>query len=124
MNLAGEVRRIVAEDPSALNRRMSRNENNQQPLHFAVRMGRPAMVALLLELGADPLGMDSGGMPAAGYATAPDMDRELMERIRHITSAERVSAERGHRSPRGSMMDWPPARSRRGPRLLRARGRD
>jgi Ankyrin repeats (3 copies)/Ankyrin repeat len=105
MNLADEVRRIVAADPSALNRRMSRNENNQQPLHFAVRMGRPAMVALLLELGADPLGVDSGGMPVAGYATAPDMDREVMERIRHITSAERVSADRGHRPPRGSMMD-------------------
>ena len=84
MNLADEVRRIVAADPSALNRRMSRNENNQLPLHFAVRMGRPAIAALLLELGADPLAVDSGGMPAAGYATAPDMDREVMERIRHI----------------------------------------
>jgi ankyrin repeat protein len=105
MNLAGEVRRIVADDPSALNRRMSRNENNQLPLHFAVRMGRPAMVALLLELGADPLAVDSGGMPAAGYATTPDMDREVMERIRHIALAELVSAERGHRPPRGNMMD-------------------
>ena len=105
MNLADDVRRIVAADASALNRRMSRNENNQQPLHFAVRMGRTAMVALLLELGADPLGVDSGGMPAAAYAKTPDMDRDVMERIRRITSAERVSAERGHRSPRGSMMD-------------------
>ena len=105
MNLADEVRRIVAADPSALNRRMSRNENNQQPLHFAVRMDRPAMVALLVELGADPLGVDSGGMPAAGYATAPDVDRDVMEKIRHITSAERLSAERGHRPPRSGMMD-------------------
>jgi ankyrin repeat protein len=105
MNLADEVRRIVAADPAAVNRRMSRNENNQQPLHFAVRMRRPAMVALLLELGADPLGVDSSGMPAAGYATAPAMDRDVMERIRQIASAERVSAERGHRPPRGSMID-------------------
>jgi ankyrin repeat protein len=105
MNLADEVRRIVAADPSALNRRMSRNENNQLPLHFAVRMGRPSMVALLLELGADPLAVDSGGMPAAGYATAPDVDREVMERIGDIARAELVSAERGHRPPRGSMMD-------------------
>jgi ankyrin repeat protein len=95
----------VSEDPSALNRRMSRNENNQLPLHFAVRMGRPAIVALLLELGADPLAVDSGGMPAAGYATAPDMDREVMERIRHLALAELMSAERGHRPPRGRMMD-------------------
>src|SRR6266550_2270405 len=38
LNLAGDVRRIVASDPSALNRRMSHNENQQLPLHFAVRM--------------------------------------------------------------------------------------
>jgi len=105
MNLADEVRGIVAADPSALNRRMSRNENNQLPLHFAVRMGRPSMVGLLLELGADPLAVDSAGMPAAGYATAPDTDRAVMERIRHMASAELVSAERGHRAPRGGMMD-------------------
>src|SRR6266852_1630793 len=30
------VRRIVAVDPSALNRRQSRNENHRTPLHFAV----------------------------------------------------------------------------------------
>ncbi len=105
MNLEGEVRRIVTADPSALNRRMSRNENNQLPLHFAVRMRRPPMVALLLTLGADPLAVDSGGMPAAGYVIAPDMDREVMEKIRHLASAGLVSAERGHRPPRGSMMD-------------------
>jgi ankyrin repeat protein len=105
MNRAEDVRRIVAADPSAVNRRMSRNENNQLPLHFAVRMGRPAMVALLMELGADPLAVDSGGMPAAGYATRPEMDRAVMERIRHLAAAELASAGRGDRRPRGSMMD-------------------
>lgn len=68
MNLEEEVRRIVAKDPSALNHRISRNENNQLPLHFAVRKGRPAMVALLghaemvrllLAGGADPNIRDS-----------------------------------------------------------------
>jgi ankyrin repeat protein len=105
MNLAGEVRRIVAADPSALNRRMSRNENNQLPLHFAVRMNRPEMVALLLELGADPLAVDGSGMPAAVWATSPDIDRGVMQAIRVMTSAELLSAERGHRPPRAGPMD-------------------
>lgn len=105
MDRADDVRTIVAGDPSAITRRMSRNENNQTPLHFAVRMGRPAMVALLIELGADPLAVDSGGMPAAGYATTPDVDRAAMEKIRDLARAELVSAERGRRPPRGGMLD-------------------
>jgi ankyrin repeat protein len=104
-NLADEVRRIVAADPSALNQRQSRNEGNQPPLHFAVRKNRPAMVALLLERGADPLIVDASGQPAAAYATSPDIDRAIMEAIRAMTKAELVSAERGHRPPNGSMMD-------------------
>jgi ankyrin repeat protein len=81
MNLADEVHRIVAADPSALTTKMSRNENHQLPLHFAVRMDRPRMVALLIELGADPLATDGSGYPAAVYATAPDIDRSVMEAI-------------------------------------------
>jgi ankyrin repeat protein len=105
IDAADEVRRIVARDPSALNRRMSRNENNQLPLHFAVRKNRPEMVALLLELGADPLAVDGSGIPAAGYATSPGIDRRVMEAIRTMTAAELVSAERGLRSPRAANMD-------------------
>ncbi len=66
-----ELRRIVAADPSQLERPMSRNEGHQRPLHFAVRMDRPRMVALLLALGADPLGVDGDGYPPAAYATTP-----------------------------------------------------
>ncbi len=36
MGLGDELRAMVAADPSALNRRMSRNEDNRLPLHFAV----------------------------------------------------------------------------------------
>lgn len=81
-NLADEVRRIVAADPSALSRRQSRNEDYQRPLHFAVRKNRPQMVALLLELGADPLATDGSGYPPAAYATAADIDQSVMEMIR------------------------------------------
>ncbi len=105
MNLADEVRRMVANDPSVLNRRMSRNENNQTPLHFAVRIRRPAMVSLLLELGADPLAVDGSGQFAAAYANAPDVDRRVMESIHSMTAAELLSAERGHRPSRAGAMD-------------------
>jgi len=105
MNLADEVRRIVKEDPSSLNRRMSRNENHQTPLHFAVRMKRPQMVDLLLDLGADPLAVDGSGQPVAGYANAPDIDRRVMEKIRSMTAAELVSAERGRRAPQARAVD-------------------
>jgi ankyrin repeat protein len=105
LNLADDVRRIVAADPATLNSRMSRNENHQMPLHYAVQRNRPEMVSLLLDLGADPLAVDGSGMPAAAYATAPNMDRRVMEKIRALTSSELVSAERGNRPPRTGMMD-------------------
>ena len=73
MDLGDEVRRIVAADPSALNRRMSRNENHRMPLHFAVRMNRPEMVRLLVELGADPLAVD--GSAARGRVRGERADR-------------------------------------------------
>ena len=105
MNLADEVRRIVADDPSTLNSRMSRNENNRMPLHFAVLRNRPEMVSLLIDLGSDPLAVDGSGQSAAMYATAPDTDRRVMEKIRAMTSSELISAVRGHRQPRGTAMD-------------------
>jgi len=104
-NMANEVRRIVAEDASALNTRMSRNESHQLPLHFAVRMNRPDMVALLVELGADPLAVDGSGHSVAIYATAPGIDQRVMEKIRALLSGELTSADRGHRRPRGSALD-------------------
>jgi ankyrin repeat protein len=100
MNLADEVRRIVAADPAQLNSRMSRNENHQMPLHFAVRNNLPEMVMLLLELGADPLAVDGSGQPAAVYAMAPGTDRSVMEKIRAMTAGELLSASRGNRPPR------------------------
>ena len=58
----------------------------------AMRMRRPEMVSLLLELGADPLTVDGSGFPAAAYATAPDVDRRAMEEIREMTSAMPVTS--------------------------------
>jgi ankyrin repeat protein len=81
-NMADEVRRIVASNPGALSQRQSHNEDFRLALHFAVLRNRPEMVALLLELGADPLATDGTGYSAAAYATQPDVDRSMMEMIR------------------------------------------
>jgi ankyrin repeat protein len=76
---ADEVRRIIEHDPDALKKRMSRNENHQLPLHFAVRMNRPEMVTLLLEAGADPLATDGLGINAFVYASEPGIQRRVLE---------------------------------------------
>ena len=93
-DLAGEVRRIVRDDPASLERRMSRNENHRTPLQLAVLRNRPAMVALLLELGADPLAVDDGGQSVAVYANVKDADRPAMEAIRRRTIATPGAARR------------------------------
>ena len=82
MNLAGEVREIVATDRTALSRKMSRFEDYRQPLHFAVRQNRPEMVELLIELGADPAGKDGTGLPPIAYARSLDVDRAIHEALR------------------------------------------
>jgi ankyrin repeat protein len=105
MNLADEVRRIVAADPSTLNQRQSRNENHRTPLHFAVAMNRPQMVELLLTLGADPLSVDGSGMPVAIYATNLEIDLPVMRKIRDMTLGEIDSAARGRRPLNVGMTD-------------------
>jgi ankyrin repeat protein len=79
LGLEDEVRALA---PAALMQRMSHNEEHQLPLHFAVRKGRPEMVALLIELGADPLGVDVWGHTATACATTPDIIRPISEALR------------------------------------------
>lgn len=105
MGLGAEVRRLVAKDPTVLTRRMSRNENHMTPLHFAVRVRRPEMVELLIELGADPLATDGSGYPVAIHATTPEVDDAVMLRIRELTAGELLSAERGHRPVHATTLD-------------------
>jgi len=56
------------------------------------------MVALLIELGADPLGVDGTGYGAFVYATSSHVDAPVMEALRALTLGERESAVRGHRA--------------------------
>lgn len=81
MSLPDEVRRIVRDDPATLSSTLSHNENFQRPLHFAVRMNRPEMVRLLLELGADPAATDGSGATPVQYAADPKVDRSVIEAL-------------------------------------------
>jgi ankyrin repeat protein len=81
LGLPDEVRRLIAEDRASLGRRMSRNEGHQTPLHFAVRMRRPDMAELLLELGADPFAVDDDGHSVAFFSAPSDADRAIMRAI-------------------------------------------
>ena len=81
LNLSEEVRRIVADNPAALTRPMSRHENHQLPLHFAVRRNRAELLELLLDLGADPRATDGDGVPPSVYAAAPEVDRAVIEAL-------------------------------------------
>lgn len=105
MGLADEVRRIVRDDAAALHQRMSRNEGRQTPLHFAVGRRRPEMLALLLELGADPLAVDDADMPVIANATGADADRPVLERIRELTVSELRRGDRGRRLSRGGTVE-------------------
>ena len=82
LNDADEVRRVVAADPAQLKRPQSHNEDFRLPLHFAVHKKLRDMIALLLELGADPMATDASGNTAPAYATEPDVDLEILEAMR------------------------------------------
>jgi len=60
---------------------MSRNESHQTPLHFAVRMRRPAMVELLLELGADPFATDDDAHSVVFYSAGSEGDPAILRSI-------------------------------------------
>jgi ankyrin repeat protein len=70
MNRADLVRELVARNPKLLaTQKMSRFEHHRTPLHLAVLKNRPAMVKLLLELGADPVAEDSRGYTPLNFVT-------------------------------------------------------
>jgi ankyrin repeat protein len=76
-----DVRSIVRADPNELERRMSRNEHGRHPLHHAVYCDRPAMVNLLLNLGADPNAQDRTGTMPIAYAGGSTNGDEIARMI-------------------------------------------
>lgn len=80
LNRADLARQLVKANPRLLNRQMSRFEHRRMPLHFAVLKERPEMVALLLQLGADPGVKDDRGNTPLNYAS-PKMDKGIAEAL-------------------------------------------
>lgn len=72
---AAAVRRLVGESPHVLHMRMSRFEQCQKPIHFAVTRKLPRMVELFLQLGADIQAVtDEGKTPLCLAAEAEDSE--------------------------------------------------
>jgi hypothetical protein len=80
------IQRVVEENPGALDRRMSRFEQGQTPLHFALNRQRYDILDLLIDLGADLEAEDRGGQTALAVAMLRG-DREAMRRL-HAAGAQ------------------------------------
>jgi uncharacterized glyoxalase superfamily protein PhnB len=74
------IRRVVADDPTALDRRLSRFEHGQTPLHFAINRTRYDILDLLIELGANLEATDGSGQTALAVALAR-RDEEAVNRL-------------------------------------------
>lgn len=80
------IQTLVEQDPGVLDRRMSRFEQGQTPLHFAMNRKRDDILELLIELGADLEAEDMNGQTALAVAMLRG-DRETMRRL-HAAGAK------------------------------------
>jgi ankyrin repeat protein len=80
------VRKLVEQNPQALDRRMSRFEDRQTALHFAMSRKRYDMIDLLVELGADLEAEDGNGHTALAVAVMRG-DQEAIRRL-HAAGAQ------------------------------------
>ena len=62
------IRRLVADAPDALERRMDPTNHRRRPVHLAVVKKQPASLAVLLDLGANPDALDESGLTALDQA--------------------------------------------------------
>lgn len=74
------IRTLVEDNPETLDRRMSRFEQGQTPLHFAISRNSHDILDLLIELGADLEAEDRNGQTAFAVAMLRG-DREAMRRL-------------------------------------------
>jgi ankyrin repeat protein/uncharacterized glyoxalase superfamily protein PhnB len=74
------IQKVVEDNPEALDRRMSRFEQGQTPLHFAMSRKRYDILDVLIGLGADLEAEDQSGQTALAVAMLRG-DREAMRRL-------------------------------------------
>ncbi|HMJ63602.1 MAG TPA: ankyrin repeat domain-containing protein, partial [Bryobacteraceae bacterium] len=74
------IQQLVEENPEALDRRLSRFEQGQTPLHLALNQNRYDILDLLIELGADVEAEDKNGQTVMAVATLRG-DRAAMTRL-------------------------------------------
>ena len=89
-----DVRAMVGAEKDLLSRRMSRNEHGRLPLHHAVVCDRPAMVELLLALGADANAADLTGAAPIAYARRPAIVQMLIDAGGHLDLIGALTLER------------------------------
>jgi ankyrin repeat protein len=80
MGDAAAVRRVVADNPRALERRMSRFEHGLTPVQFAVQRKQYELLDLLISLGAEVNAEDVHGQTALAVATIRG-DHEAIRRL-------------------------------------------
>jgi ankyrin repeat protein len=87
------LRKLVEGNPETLDRRMSRFEHGQAPLHFAIGRQRHDILELLIELGADLEARDSLGRTPLEAAMLQG-DQEAMRRL-HAAGAQLPAVRAG-----------------------------
>jgi ankyrin repeat protein len=86
------IQKVVEENPEALDRRMSRFEEGQTPLHFAMNRKRYDMLELLIGLGADLEARDDKGLTPLTLAMLRG-DRDAMRLLKAAGAEEPAPAQ-------------------------------
>jgi ankyrin repeat protein len=112
LDRAPDVRRFVEDDPSMLTARMSRSEHQRTPLHHAAAANRPAMVRLLIDLGADVTSTDDTGATPLATAAEEHADRSIIATLEQAGAPIDLltAVSLGRYDLAGRMVDEDPAR--------------
>ncbi len=92
------IRARAVEQPEAIERPMDKSNRRRRALHLAVIKRQPAALRALLDLGADPNGLDAGGLSPldeAALATEPEMAQVLIDAGATLTIPSAVALGRG-----------------------------